>query len=53
MYIYELNDVIFFIKSYKSSFKHFNINDYIKFSESNTISGTTVDRENFGVKKSL
>ena len=41
MYIYELNDVIFFIKSYKSSFKHFNINDYIKFSESNTRSGTT------------
>ena len=41
MYIYELNDVIFFIKSYKSSFKHFNINDYIKFSESNTRSGTS------------
>ena len=41
MYIYELYDVIFFIKSYKSSFKHFNINDYIKFSESNTRSGTS------------
>ena len=31
MYIFELNDLNFFIKSYKSASSHFNINDYINF----------------------
>jgi len=41
MYIYELNDVIFFIKSYKQLSSHFNINDYIKFSTLSTRSGSS------------
>ena len=34
IYIYELNDIIFSIKSYKQPWPslHFNINEYIKFS---------------------
>jgi len=31
MYIYELNDIIFFIKSYKQLSSHFDIKKYIKF----------------------
>ena len=36
MYIYEYNDLIFFIKSYKSASPHFNIKNYIMFRTSNT-----------------
>ena len=32
MYIYELNDILFFIKSCKSPSPHFNIHHYITFS---------------------
>jgi len=41
MYIYEINDIMFFIKSYKSPSDHFKISDYIKFSNRNTRSGTS------------
>ena len=37
MYIYELNDIIFFIKSHKQPSSHFNITEYIKFSTSRLI----------------
>jgi len=40
MYIYELNDVIFFIKSHKQPSSHFNINDYINFSTSLSLTST-------------
>ena len=40
MYTFELNDLTFFIKSYKSPSQHFNINDYMKFRISNTRSST-------------
>ena len=40
MYIFEINDIMFFIKSYKSSSTHFNIRDYIKICNNNTRSGT-------------
>ena len=40
MYIFELNDLTFFIKSYKSASSHFNINDYINFRISITRSST-------------
>ena len=36
MYIYELNDIMFFIKSCKSPSSHFNIFDYLQFSNSST-----------------
>ena len=36
MYTYELNDIIFFIKSYKQPSFYFNINEYIEFSTSST-----------------
>ena len=29
VYIYEINDIMFFIKSYKFPSEHFKINDYI------------------------
>ena len=41
MYIFELNDLNFFIKSYKSASSHFNINDYINFRTSITRSSTS------------
>lgn len=36
MYIYELNDIMFFIKSYKSPQLYFNINQFLSFSSSAT-----------------
>ena len=36
MYILELNDIMFFIKSLKHPSDHFNINDFISFINSNT-----------------
>ena len=36
MYMFKLNDLNFFIKSYKSASSHFNINDYINFRTSIT-----------------
>ena len=41
MYIYELNDIIFFIKSHKQPSSHFNINEYIKFSTPSTRSDSS------------
>ena len=41
MYIFELNDLSFFIKSYISASSHFNINDYINFRTSITRSSTS------------
>ena len=41
MYVYELNDIMFFIKSIKLPSSHFNIKDYIKFSTSNTRFGSS------------
>ena len=41
MYIFELKDLNFFIKSYKSASSHFNINDYINFRTSITRSSTS------------
>ena len=32
MYIYEINDICFFIKSYQSPSSHFNIHDHVTFS---------------------
>ena len=41
IYIFEINDIMFFIKSYKSSSPtHFNIHDYIEIRNSNTRSST-------------
>ena len=36
MYIYEINDICFFIKSYQSPSSHFNIYDYVTFSHYST-----------------
>ena len=36
MYYFELSDLIFFVKSIKDPSSHFNINDFISFSDSNT-----------------
>ena len=36
MYVYEMNDVMFFIKSYKQQSSHFSITEYVQFSSSNT-----------------
>ena len=41
MYIYEINDILFFIKLYKSPTSHFNINNYLQFSSSNTRFGSS------------
>ena len=35
MYVYEMNDIMFFIKSYKQQSSHFNITEYVQFSTSN------------------
>ena len=31
MYIYEINDIMFFVKSYKKPLPHFDIRDFITF----------------------
>ena len=41
MYIYELNDIIFFIKCHNQPSSHFNINKYIKLSTSSTRSDSS------------
>ena len=41
MYTYELNDLIFFIKSLKVPMDHFNIRNYIQFAGNPTRSGTS------------
>ena len=41
MYIYELMDILFFIKSLKASSDSFDITEFISFSTSNTISFST------------
>ena len=40
-YVYENNDIIFFIKFYKEPTTHLNINDYLQFSFSNTRFGSS------------
>ena len=40
MYLFDFNDLIFFIKSYKSRSHHFDINNYISFSHSSTRSSS-------------
>ena len=40
MYLFDFNDLIFFIKSYKSHSHHFDINNYISFSHSSTRSSS-------------
>ena len=41
MYTYELNDIIFFVKSLKSPADHFDIRRHVQFAESSTRSGTS------------
>ena len=41
MYVYEMNDIMFFIKSYKQQSSHFNITEYVQFSTSNTRFGAS------------
>jgi len=41
MYLFELQDILFAIKSIKVQAKEFNIYDYINFSSANTRSGTS------------
>ena len=41
MYVYEMNDIMFFIKSYKQQLSHFNITEYVQFSTSNTRFGAS------------
>ena len=41
MYVYEMNDITFFIKSYKQQSSHFNITEYVQFSTSNTRFGAS------------
>ena len=40
MYLFDFNDLIFFIKSYKSPSHHFDINNNISFSHSSTRSSS-------------
>ena len=40
MYVYELNDIMFFIKSYKKPSPHFDIRNYITFSTHSTRSAS-------------
>ena len=40
MYLFDFNDLIFFIKSFKSRSHHFDINNYISFSHSSTRSSS-------------
>ncbi len=42
MYFFELNDIMFFIKSLHHPTEHFNIKDYFTFSDLNTRSSTTL-----------
>ena len=41
MYVYEMNDIMFFIKSYKQQSSHFNITEYVQFSITNTQFGAS------------
>ena len=42
MYVYEMNDIMFFIKSYKQQSSHFNnVTEYVQFSTSNTRFGAS------------
>ena len=41
MYTYELNDLIFFIKSLKAPTDHFDIRNHIQFTKNPTRSGTS------------
>ena len=41
MYLFELHDILFAIKSIKGPTTHFNITDYINFNSTNTRSGTS------------
>jgi len=41
MYIYKINNIMFFIKSYKERSPHFNITEYIQFSTTNTQFGAS------------
>ena len=41
MYVYEVNDIMFFIKSYKQQSSHFNITEYVQFSSSNMHFGSS------------
>ena len=41
MYIFELQDILFAIKSIKSPTNQFNINNYITFNSTNTRSGSS------------
>ena len=41
MYIFELQDILFAIKSIKSPINQFNINNYITFNSTNTRSGSS------------
>ena len=40
MYIYEINDIMFFVKSYKKPLPHFDIRDFITFSTQSTRSAS-------------
>ena len=40
MYVYELNDLIFFVKSYKAPSSHFDIRKYISFASHSTRSSS-------------
>ena len=40
MYLFDFNDLLFFIKSHKNSSPHFDINNYITFSHSVTRSSS-------------
>jgi len=42
MYTYEINDILYFSKSYKSPTTYFNINNYLQFSSSNTRLGSSM-----------
>ena len=40
MYIYEINDIMFFVKSYKRPLPHFDIRNFITFSTHSTRSAS-------------
>ena len=40
MYIYEINDIMFFVKSYKRPLPHFDIRNFITFSTQSTRSAS-------------
>ena len=41
MYIYEFTDILFAIKSFKKTYKQFDISQYLQFNESTTKSSST------------